>query len=212
MSTRSVVEIKTTLGRIALYRHMDGYPAVGGATLVEGIRALYPRNKWDAYQENRAAGERLVSWLLALRYPETAVSKNRPIYEITTRAEDHGDLEWVYRLDDVVGPACWRVGIAARNENDWRLLGQGPNSRGWLLFPGWRAATRDLLWLVDVVNRHRRECNQRIEEMRREARALPGAPPGASGRPAHYEMLPTPGDGCWPDIDAQAEMAQKSDD
>ena len=87
MATRSVVTVKATLGRIALYRHWDGYPAEAGAAILEAIQSSSRR----AYATD--GPERFVEALLRVRD-----SAGREVYELTTREEDHGDLDWRYSV------------------------------------------------------------------------------------------------------------------
>lgn len=91
MSTRSCVEVYEsdryipTARLVALYRHHDGYLAGAGATLVEALKASTTPTEVAAY-------------LLAQKYDATSYSPARGVYELTTAAEDHGDLEHVYTV------------------------------------------------------------------------------------------------------------------
>lgn len=94
MSTRSCAIIRssddlTNTGRArsadtlcTLYRHCDGYPAIGGRVLAE-------------LAESSSSAETLLSRLLMQATIDYDGREHRT-YELTSSADDHGDIEHVY--------------------------------------------------------------------------------------------------------------------
>jgi hypothetical protein len=145
MSTRSVTTINGVYGSVALYRHCDGYPGEAGASLVEAVTGAQ-------------SAELAASRLLALRYEHSAGGNSRGMYELTTAADDHGDLEHAYEVraqvfyvgnTDRVRRLRWFV------NHSKRVAWDGPNQ--------WQTAVLDLPQFVDVVNRDRAEMNARMD-------------------------------------------------
>ena len=102
MSTRSCTELYevreyqgTVKERVvALYRHCDGYPSVAGACLLEALaKSKSPTD--------------VAASLLSHSYEATTYRPAQLIYELTTAADDHGDLEHTYKVWKT--PTGWRI-------------------------------------------------------------------------------------------------------
>lgn len=85
MSTRSTITIKSAFKRVDLYRHWDGYPEATGRHLARVLRQI----------EHRRTPEALVVALLTSAEGEPFGAGR---YELTDRAEAHGDREWHYEI------------------------------------------------------------------------------------------------------------------
>jgi hypothetical protein len=162
MSTRSVTTFHASDARntargfrqAALYRHSDGYPAEAGAALVEALQAS-------------ATTSQACALLLAKQYDSPySIGGKRPVYELTSKASDHGDLEHEY--------VAWRAKDGWHIEHSVRM--------GWGGEVEFSRTTYTLPEFVSLVNRDRAGINQRIEELRAES---PGIYANAKG----YEML-----------------------
>ena len=149
MSTRSCTTIHAASDRsntskgfrlAALYRHCDGCPAEAGATLVDTLR-------------NSKTSSDAVALLLA------------DVYELTSKAADHGDLEHEYEA--WLAKDGWKIRHGVRkgwdgDEFEWN--------------------TYTLAEFVQVVNRDRSEINSRIAQLRSEH-------PTAYAEATDYPML-----------------------
>lgn len=95
MATRSAITIISGAHKISLYRHWDGYPAESIPPLL--VAACVARQSAHNLQSHWSVVEAANSLLRRL-HPATTYSEARPMYELTTSAKDHGDLDWVYTL------------------------------------------------------------------------------------------------------------------
>lgn len=87
MSTRSTIRISSPRkDSTHIYRHMDGYPAIGGFDLANTI-AKHPK---VLYRDRMLA---VTETLLRMSY-----SEDNYIYELTELCEDHSDREWHYEV------------------------------------------------------------------------------------------------------------------
>jgi hypothetical protein len=127
---------------VPLYRHMDGYPAEAGASLLEVLKSAY-----DA--------EGVVSGLLALRYEGPGYIPSdmpEPIYRASTwLPEDQADLEYVYEVRRTAD--SWTVKVYTRGR--W--------TEGEVKYRDWPAGTHSMTTLAELVNSERRQTNARIK-------------------------------------------------
>tara|TARA_R110002110_G_scaffold119522_4_gene294098 strand:- start:843 stop:1361 length:519 start_codon:yes stop_codon:yes gene_type:complete len=93
MSTRSTLTIKTDTTAINFYRHMDGYVAEAGHTLVQLIDKVAANNSWQH------PGVKLAEEIMKQQYEATKHRAAESIYELTNNPEGHSDREYHYELD-----------------------------------------------------------------------------------------------------------------
>ena len=145
MGTRCNVIIIGKGFQIVLYRHWDGYPAETGAALLSALEA---RNAAEAADGFGAAA--LVRHLLS------QAEGGRKDFEITDAL--HGDIEHVYQIHWPDGNGSSLVIKHAAVDSEAQI-------------DNWRDYARaySLETFRAMVNSERRECNARIEQMRRKA-------------------------------------------
>jgi uncharacterized protein YceH (UPF0502 family) len=138
MSTRSVTTIRSTHGaQLALYRHHDGYPAEAGGAILEALRGA-------------TSAETVAARLLALQYTDTPGGP-RTIYELTTSAEGHGDLEHTYEVIETWNEE--RNGVAFTVRHGRRYMREDK----------WVHALHSVQDFAAIVNSERREINSRMD-------------------------------------------------
>ena len=142
---------------VSLYRHHDGYPALAGACLLDALRAS--KNATDA-----------LAMLLSHSYQATSYRPSVRMYELTTDAEDHGDLEHRY--------SAWHDG------KGWHVRHE--KRQTWTM-DTWSRDEYTLAEFVACVNADRAGINLRLEEMRAK---YPNEYKDAEGYPMCAEVLP----------------------
>ena len=94
MSTRSTLTIKTDHTTINFYRHMDGYVAEAGNTLLHLLdKVVNAKNAWQH------PGVKLAEEIMKQQYEAREHRPAEPIYELTDNPNQHGDREYHYNVD-----------------------------------------------------------------------------------------------------------------
>jgi len=93
MSTRSTLTIKTDKTTINFYRHMDGYVAKAGNTLLHLLDKVV--NDKSAWQH---PGVKLAEEIIKQQYGTGEQGIDRAKYELTNDPKLHGDREYHYEV------------------------------------------------------------------------------------------------------------------
>jgi hypothetical protein len=136
MSTRSVTTIRGPHGSVALYRHHDGYLAETGGAIIEALKGA-------------TAAETVAGRLLAMMYDDRQPA--RPVYELTSSAEGHGDLDHVYEVTATWDRQVNGLVFTIRH-------GRRPNHDAWTF------TTYSVVDFTVIVNADRAAINRRMSE------------------------------------------------
>ena len=94
MSTRSTLTIKTDHTTINFYRHMDGYVAEAGNTLLHLLdKVVNAKNAWQH------PAIKLAEEIMKQQYEATEYRTASPIYELTNDPSHYGDREYHYEVE-----------------------------------------------------------------------------------------------------------------
>ena len=94
MSTRSTLTIKTDTTTINFYRHMDGYVAEAGNTLLHLLdKVVNAKNAWQH------PAIKLAEEIMKQQYEAREHRPAAPIYELTDNPADHSDREYHYNVE-----------------------------------------------------------------------------------------------------------------
>lgn len=152
MSTRSTIHFKDEYGETIIYRHSDGYVAVGGADLLDFIDR-YTKGRGAAHMDRSYAAAHFVVFLAKMFQ-----RGDDPLDFLSVGIDDRdpGDIEYRYTV------MCDASGTVYVEERDFDVVHPWDN----VAFKG----RRELTW--EEVNREQAEMERRIAEHRKQHPAL----------------------------------------
>ena len=150
MSTRSTLTIKTDTTAINFYRHMDGYVAEAGQTLVQLMDKVNANNNDWVNAPPRFIKEIMKQEYKSATYPS--------IYELIDNPERHGDRQFHYAVTFGI------VGHVKITVTEWKLNLDERSERKEVIFSGIYQEYKDFVAKEVEIMDQRRQAIDALHE------------------------------------------------